>query len=416
MHQLCAGTRRCVDRGRGGTHAPPCQRSLTKKPRPHSPCLALPSLFPALKKFIKKHAADEPLAVLDAKLGGLIKEKLGVACVSNAGVAELARGVRAQLAGLVAGLGGADLTPMALGLSHSLSRYKLKFSPDKVDTMVVQAIGLLDDLDKELNTYAMRCREWYGWHFPEMAKVLNDNVAYAKCVRLMGSREAAAGLDFSGIPLEEATEAALKEAAAVSMGTEISESDLANIGALADQVIGLAEYRAQLADYLRARMAAIAPNLTALVGELVGARLVSHAGSLVSLAKQPASTVQILGAEKALFRALKTKRETPKYGLLYHASLVGQAPPRHKGRIARMLAAKCSLGVRVDALGDGDDAAVGLDGRMKVRTEKREGGGTHTQNTHTQHKSLGQNPTASLLFQSWRGFETGRQGTIRVSG
>lgn len=339
---------------------------LALTPPPHRSALSLaPS--PALKKFIKKHAADEPLAVLDAKLGGLIKEKLGVACVSNAGVAELARGVRAQLAGLVAGLGGADLTPMALGLSHSLSRYKLKFSPDKVDTMVVQAIGLLDDLDKELNTYAMRCREWYGWHFPEMAKILNDNVAYAKCIKLMGSREAAAGLDFSGIPLEEATEAALKEAAAVSMGTEISEADLANIGALAGQVVDLATYRGQLADYLRARMAAIAPNLTALVGELVGARLVSHAGSLVSLAKQPASTVQILGAEKALFRALKTKRETPKYGLLYHASLVGQAPPRHKGRIARMLAAKCSLGVRVDALGDGDDAAVGLEGRTKVR-------------------------------------------------
>ena len=297
-------------------------------------------------------------------------------------MAELARGVRAQLSGLVAGLAGADLTPMALGLSHSLSRYKLKFSPDKVDTMVVQAIGLLDDLDKELNTYAMRCREWYGWHFPEMAKIVNDNVAYAKVVVLMGSREAAPSLDFSGVPLEEATEAALKEAAAVSMGTEISGSDLANIRALAAQVIALAEYRAQLADYLRARMAAIAPNLTALVGELVGARLVSHAGSLVALAKQPASTVQILGAEKALFRALKTKRETPKYGLLYHASLVGQAPPRHKGRIARMLAAKCSLGVRVDALGDGDDAAVGLDGRIKVRRglgERRAGRerGTH---------------------------------------
>jgi nucleolar protein 58 len=365
-----------------------------------------PSLLTALKKFIKKHAADEPLAVLDAKLGGLIKEKLGVACVSGAGVSELARGVRAQLAGLIAGLegGSADLTPMALGLSHSLSRYKLKFSPDKVDTMVVQAIGLLDDLDKELNTYAMRTREWYGWHFPEMARVVNDNVAYAKCVRAMGSRDAAAATDFSGIPLDEATEASLKEAAAVSMGTEISEADLANIGALADQVIALAEYRAQLADYLRARMGAIAPNLTALVGELVGARLVSHAGSLISLAKQPASTVQILGAEKALFRALKTKRETPKYGLLYHASLVGQAPPRHKGRVARMLAAKCSLGVRVDALGDGADATVGLEGRSKVIYFCGWcfwGGGGAGQHTHARRnarrKSLGQNPTAAAV-------------------
>lgn len=83
-------------------------------------------------------------------------------------------------------------------------------------------------------------------------------------------------------------------------------------------------------------MAALAPNLTALLGELVGARLISHAGSLVSLAKYPASTVQILGAEKALFRALKTKKDTPKYGLIYHAQLISQAPPRMKGKVRKL--------------------------------------------------------------------------------
>lgn len=102
------------------------------------------------------------------------------------------------------------------------------------------------------------------------------------------------------------------------MGTEISDSDINHINSLCDQVIAISAYRAQLAEYLRNRMNAIAPNLTALVGELVGARLISHAGSLLSLAKHPASTVQILGAEKALFRALKTKHDTPKYGLIYH--------------------------------------------------------------------------------------------------
>ncbi len=115
-------------------------------------------------------------------------------------------------------------------------------------------------------------------------------------------------------------------------------------------------------------MAAIAPNLTILVGELVGARLIAHAGSLMSLAKVPASTIQILGAEKALFRALKTKHDTPKYGLIYHASLVGQAPQKFKGRVSRALAAKCALGVRVDALGDEAEGFenIGLEGRAKV--------------------------------------------------
>merc|ERR1711981_1501651 len=102
---------------------------------------------------------------------------------------------------------------------------------------------------------------------------------------------------------------------------------MTNIISLCDQVISLTSYRAQLYDYLKNRMAAVAPNLTCMVGEMVGARLIAHAGSLINLAKHPASTVQILGAEKALFRALKSKTDTPKYGLIYHASLVGQTNP-----------------------------------------------------------------------------------------
>ena len=118
------------------------------------------------------------------------------------------------------------------------------------------------------------------------------------------------------------------------MGTDISDSDIAHINSLCDQVISISAYRTQLAEYLRNRMNAIAPNLTALVGDLVGARLISHAGSLLNLAKHPASTIRILGAEKALFRALKTKHDTPKYGLIYHASLIGQAPPKLKGKVS----------------------------------------------------------------------------------
>ena len=119
-------------------------------------------------------------------------------------------------------------------------------------------------------------------------------------------------------------------------------------------------------EYLRNRMNAIAPNLTVMVGELVGARLIAHAGSLLSLAKHPASTVQILGAEKALFRALKTKHDTPKYGLIYHASLVGQAAPKLKGKVSRTLAAKTALSIRVDALGEMEGVTVGFEGKEKV--------------------------------------------------
>ncbi|PIN21060.1 Ribosome biogenesis protein - Nop58p/Nop5p [Handroanthus impetiginosus] len=323
-----------------------------------------------LRKFLRAHCEDDILAVADSKLGNTIKEKLQIECVHNNAVMELMRGVRGQLTELISGLAAQDLAPMSLGLSHSLSRYKLKFSPDKVDTMIIQAISLLDDLDKELNTYAMRVREWYGWHFPELAKIIQDNIHYAKTVKLMGSRTNAAKLDFSEI-LPEEVETELKEAAMISMGTEVSDVDLENIKDLCNQVLSLSEYRAQLYDYLKSRMNTIAPNLTALVGELVGARLIAHGGSLLNLAKQPGSTVQILGAEKALFRALKTKHATPKYGLIYHASLIGQAAPKHKGKISRSLAAKAALAIRCDALGDGEDNSMGLENRAKLEARLR---------------------------------------------
>ncbi|KAJ5818615.1 Nucleolar protein 58 [Penicillium riverlandense] len=314
------------------------------------------------------------LAVADPKLGTAIGKLpgLSVQLVADSSTADVYRAIREHLTSLIPGLMPTDMSTMSLGLSHSLARHKLKFSPDKIDTMIVQAIGLLDDLDKELNTYAMRVKEWYGWHFPELAKILNDNIAYAKLVLKMGMRTNWETADLAEI-LPEEIEGAVKAAADRSMGTEISEEDLDNIQALAEQVVGFAEYRQQLAGYLTARMNAIAPNLTALVGDLVGARLIAHAGSLTNLSKSPASTIQILGAEKALFRALKTKHDTPKYGLIYHASLIGQATGRNKGKMARILAAKASLGLRVDALAEWEEgtteeekAALGTEARFNL--------------------------------------------------
>merc|ERR1719238_489000 len=184
--------------------------------------------------------------------------------------------------------------------------------------------------------------------------------------------------DFSKVNVPEEIATDVRQAAETSMGTEITDEDLANIMTLCERVIELTEYRASLAEYLKLRMNAIAPNLTHMVGELVGARLISHAGSLMNLAKAPSSTVQILGAEKALFRALKQKKETPKYGLIYHASLVGQSSAKSKGKVSRVLAAKLSLCARVDALGETADASLGEECREYVeqRLQALESGGT----------------------------------------
>merc|ERR1712066_510775 len=128
--------------------------------------------------------------------------------------------------------------------------------------------------------------------------------------------------------------------------------DMANIDHFAHEVVKLAAMRKELMEYLQSKMSAVAPNLATLIGDTVGARLISHAGSLTNLAKYPASTVQILGAEKALFRALKTKGNTPKYGLIFHSSFIGRAGSKNKGRISRFLANKCSIASRIDCFSE----------------------------------------------------------------
>ena len=338
-----------------------------------------------LKKFLKKRIkqqSDSVVAVADKMMAQNLKDSVkNLQVVYDDKTQEVFRGIREYMEELLCdngegGISKEDLRAMQLGLSHSLGRYKLKFSADKVDTMVIQAVGLLDELDKEINTYAMRVKEWYGWHFPELQALASDNIKYAKMVLKCGSRTNYKESDLSDILEDEAQGASIKEGAELSMGTEVADVDMIHIQALADQVLSMTEYRSQLFEYLKNRMNAIAPNLTILVGELVGARLISHAGSLMNLAKQPASTVQILGAEKALFRALKTKHDTPKYGLIYHASLIGQAAPKNKGKISRVLAAKASLAIRVDALTDDTDeqidTTIGFEGRAKVEARLRQ--------------------------------------------
>jgi len=186
------------------------------------------------------------------------------------------------------------------------------------------------------------------------------------------------------------------------MGTDISEIDLVNIEHFSDRVIRLAEYRQQLHTYLINKMSAVAPNLSTLIGEQVGARLISHAGSLTNLAKYPASTVQILGAEKALFRALKTKGNTPKYGLIFHSSFIGKAAAKNKGRISRYLANKCSIAARVDSFSDVATTKYGE--KLKEQVEERlkfyDTGVAPKKNIDVMHEVLEEVKRDGLLVES----------------
>mmetsp|Transcript_75230 Transcript_75230/g.125456 ORF Transcript_75230/g.125456 Transcript_75230/m.125456 type:complete len:559 (-) Transcript_75230:332-2008(-) len=295
------------------------------------------------------------LGVAEHKLGAIIQEELGVPCVCNELTAEMIRGARLHLNTFISQLRGGDVERAQLGLAHSYSRCKVKFDVNRADKHIIQSIAILDTLDKDINTFAMRVREWYSWHFPELLKIVSDHYQYARLVCLIKRRETLTKESLAAI--EEVTMDALKaqavfDAAKHSMGMDISPIDLLNIHTFAERVIKLAEYRKSLQEYLTAKMGLVAPNLQALIGDQVGARLISHAGSLTNLSKYPASTVQILGAEKALFRALKTRGNTPKYGLIFHSSFIGRAAAKNKGRISRYLANKCSIACRIDNFSD----------------------------------------------------------------
>jgi len=225
-------------------------------------------------------------------------------------------------------------------------------------------------LDKDINTFSMRVREWYSWHFPELIKLVSENYAYAKLVLFIKDKKLLTDdslHDLLPFVKDDAVVAKnIIDAAKMSMGQDISPTDMDNITNFAEKVVSLADYRKTLAGYLKAKMNIVAPNLGVLLGENVAARLISHAGSLTNLSKYPASTVQILGAEKALFRALKTKGNTPKYGLLYHSSFIGRAGTKNKGRISRFLANKCSIASRIDSFSDAPTTKFGEALRQQV--------------------------------------------------
>ena len=283
------------------------------------------------------------------------------------------RGLRLHSEKLLKQVREGDTNIAQLGLGHAYSRSKVQFSVQKNDNHIIQAIAILDQLDKAVNTFSMRVREWYSWHFPELVKIVSENQKYARVALFIKDKtlltfdklhELAALVDD-----DEAIARSIIEAAKTSMGQEISSSDMENVTLFAQRVVSLTDYRKALHNYLISKMGVVAPNLAKLIGEIVGARLISHAGSLTNLSKYPASTVQILGAEKALFRALKTKGNTPKYGLLYHSSFIGRASQKNKGRISRFLANKCSIASRIDNFSQSPSTVFGE--ALKQQVEER---------------------------------------------
>ena len=233
-----------------------------------------------------------------------------------------------------------------------LSSSKITEVSGSPDLHVIQSINTLDDTDKIINGISSRLREWYGLHFPELDNIIDSVNGYAQIV-LAGKRENMSDDVFVNAGFPDSKIQMLSVVKGKSRGGDITEENLLMVQALAKNILELFDMRKNLETQIDTQMEEIAPNITAVLGTTVGARILAKAGSLVKLSKMPASTIQVLGAEKALFRALKTGSNPPKHGLLFQHAVVHAAPRWQRGKIARAIAAKAAIAARVDVHGAG---------------------------------------------------------------
>jgi nucleolar protein 56 len=253
------------------------------------------------------------------------------------------------------------------------TKLRVKGAVERRDLVVAQAIQTLDELDKTINMLMARVREWYGIHFPELDRLLEKHETYARLVVELGSKEnfTAEKLEKEEVPKAKAE--GIAKVAEKSMGADLEPADLTQIQALCKDVTRLYQFRQGLEGYIDKIMEEVAPNMKYMVGALLGARLIAVAGGLTNLAKRPASTIQILGAEKALFRSLKTGTRPPKHGMIFQHTIIHDAKRWQRGKIARALAGKLAIATRADAFGRreiGAELKASLDKRIDEIQEK----------------------------------------------
>ncbi len=204
--------------------------------------------------------------------------------------------------------------------------------PLPADRFIVQAVRALDDTIEMINLMSERLHEWYGLHFPELADYAREE-RYAKLISEKGVRDSI--LDALDLQLE-------------SVGSELEDKDLDVVRRFASTLLYLYEEKEHLEAYIAERMQEAAPNLTSVVGASLGARLISIAGGLKRLSQMPAGTVQLLGAEKALFAHLRQGKRPPKHGVIFQHPTVHRAPYWQRGKISRTMGGKLAIASRVD--------------------------------------------------------------------
>jgi nucleolar protein 56 len=261
----------------------------------------------------------------------------------------------------------ADFDLWMHNVTMEITKLRVKGAVEKRDLIVAQAVQSLDELDKTINVLMARVREWYGIHFPELDRLLEKHETYARLVVALGNKDNFTTENLEKEDIAKPRIEAITKVAEKSMGADLSEEDLREIQSLCKNITNLYSLRADLESYLDSTMNEVAPNIKCLVGSLLGARLIAISGGLTNLAKRPASTIQVLGAEKALFRSLKTGTRPPKHGLIFQHTLLHDAKKWQRGKIARAVAGKLAIAARADAFGHrsiGDELKADMEKRI----------------------------------------------------
>lgn len=238
-----------------------------------------------------------------------------------------------------------------------LSKIKVGEVSAKRDAHVAQSVNAMDELDKIINLMGSRLREWYGLHFPELDAMIQNLSTYCDIV-LVGARDSMneEALKKTGMPEERVGE--IVNTARSSNGGDITPENLAIAQQLATGIKNLISLRTALTSHLESEMDAVAPNVKEILGSTIGARMIAKTGSLEKLSLMAASTIQVIGAEKALFRALKTGSRPPKHGIIFQHSMVHSAPKWQRGKIARAIASKVAIAARIDMHKGGKNSAI----------------------------------------------------------
>ncbi|MCL7384753.1 MAG: hypothetical protein LZ158_00070 [Thaumarchaeota archaeon] len=233
----------------------------------------------------------------------------------------------------------------------------LKVAISRRDVLIIPAVHAHENIEKQINMIYMGCREWYGIHFPELNDLVDDPEDYLKIVTKIGLRDRMDEESLSKVIPGHKRLKDILTAKEKSVGASLLEQDEEYIKRFAEEGLRLIQLRKDLENYIKSLMSLEAPNLTAIAGPILGSKLLAMAGGLERLARMPASTIQVLGAEKALFRFLKTGRGAPKHGLIFQHPYVHTSPKWQRGKIARVLAAKISIAARIDYFSREDRSA-----------------------------------------------------------